>query len=437
MRKTIALLLMLAMMMGTMTGCKQDPEPSPSPSLSLEETVIGDYYLAIMENAETGESILMSNLEDDESDGDATTLEVKKRGRAAIVSAEYTVSGTWEVKGKRLLFVFDDGAMAFGEVSATYKDGVITLDLTEQIGGSWIFVLEGQKPPKIRGGGTKPTATPAPSGNPDIGVISGDENIVGDYYCAAIDYGYGENELAEDEYFTLKLGEDGYGTFDMNGSLLTATWKLEDETFTLITMVEESVGTYVDGVIRFKLMNLQNFIFVKEGEVLPGTNTKVFESPTTSIDMPSYWYGTMSFSLATGEFAEYNNTTVDIWGLVGNDSSTNKPYIEFYDVEYWGDEDHSWMSMYIDPDMRLVNQIIPDVGYEDAWLLDVYLEEEDEYYFTATLDNGALWFSYYLEMGDGVSNVFVDIFVREDGTSWDEENDYVLPSGYAQFQTGI
>jgi len=436
MRKTIALLLMLALMMGTMAGCKSEPEPTPSPSVSLEEAVIGNYYLAIMENAETGESILMSDLEDDESDGDTTTLEVKKRGRAAIVSPEYTMEGTWAVKGKRLTFTFDDGVLAFGEVSATYKDGVITLDLTEMIGGSWIFVLEGQKPPKIKGGTTKPTSTPEPTDAPDIGVISGDENIIGDYYCAAIDYGYGENDLSDSEYFKLNLWEDGTGTFDMNGSLLSATWRLEDETFTLITMLEETVGTYVDGVIRFKLLDLQNLIFVKEGEVLPGSNTKVFESPTTSIDMPSYWYGTMNFSLATGEFASRNNTSVDVWGIVGNDSGTNKPFIEFYDVEYWGEEDHSLMSMYINADKRLENKIVPDVGYEDAWLLDVYLEEADEYYFTAELDNGALWFTYYLELNDG-STVFVDLFVREDGAPWDEANDYALPTGYAQFQTGL
>ena len=104
----------------------------------------------------------------------------------------------------------------------------------------------------------------------------------------------------------------------------------------------------------------------------------------------------------------------------------DRPFFEIYDTEAC--DNNPILSMWILEDSYT---ILPDIGEEDAWLLDYYLTPDDTYDFTIDLEEGALAFEVDYEL-DGEWYEFY-FFLREEGAPWDVANDPLPPSYYEYY----
>ena len=143
-----------------------------------------------------------------------------------------------------------------------------------------------------------------------------------------------------------------------------------------------------------------------------------FVSSTTELKENTFWYGFAEISNHSGE-ENYSEGIYEVWGIIAADDS-GRTFFELYDnYDLEGGPILSyWIELY--PEYAGA-----DIGDEDAWLLNIYLVEDDEPYFSFWLDNGAIevWFPYEFE-GESFDFSF---FLREEGAEWDEENDPYLP----------
>ena len=92
--------------------------------------------------------------------------------------------------------------------------------------------------------------------------------------------------------------------------------------------------------------------------------------------------------------------------------STGKPYFEVFQD---GDSENPFLSMYMTIEEN-GTCIMPDIGTEDAWTVDTYLNAEDaENYQTFLNEDGSLMLSYDYTRYDGAYGCSVTMFFREDG----------------------
>ena len=116
------------------------------------------------------------------------------------------------------------------------------------------------------------------------------------------------------------------------------------------------------------------------------------------LQLGSRWHGTMELSGHSGK-GELENGVSEVWGYL--DSSGDRTYFEIYDFDidlvpegtelvpklsYWAEIDGS--------------RIVPVIGEEDAWLLNVYLDESDADELTFVYENGVLAACYFYYDGD-------------------------------------
>ena len=143
-----------------------------------------------------------------------------------------------------------------------------------------------------------------------------------------------------------------------------------------------------------------------------------FVSSTTQLKENSLWYGFAEISNHSGKEG-YEEGVYEVWGIIGTDDS-GRTFFELYDN--YDMENGPVLSYWISLSPYYAEA---EIGEEDAWLLDIYLLEEDESYFSFVLDNGAIevWYPYEFE-GESFDFYF---FLREEGAEWDEENDPYIP----------
>ncbi len=130
-------------------------------------------------------------------------------------------------------------------------------------------------------------------------------------------------------------------------------------------------------------------VFIPEA---PGTTSDSAEVPTfdsTPLRLGSWWHGILTISNYTG----YDDTLAgnyEVWGYFGT-ASGRTPYFELYDSDTVDDDTTVILSMFIDlyPD-----HFVPVIGEEDAWILDLYLDERDVDALTVYCKNGSLQFEY-------------------------------------------
>lgn len=289
------------------------------------------------------------------------------------------------------------------------------------------------------------------------------QDVIGKYVCIG-STGYGDSYDSDGEWIELKKG--GKGTFCM-GFEFDIKWKLDGENFessvTFLGIDESLNGTLKDGVLTVQYGDF-SYTFLKEGAQMPiGTDEPVagtsepsqdaldldalrgdsmldylsalgsgfapmvadggFVSPTKSIELGSVWYGTVRLETADGDKDD------DIFALI-NQNAAGNCYFEVFTNSDFTEEGlicSMWIDLYDD-------SFVADIGDKDAWIYEHYLTADEAFYFSPVLDNGLLHFFYpYTEDGEDMT---VQIYLREDGMPWDEEND-LLPPHYVEYKAAI
>lgn len=305
-------------------------------------------------------------------------------------------------------------------------------------------------------------------------------DVTGKYICIGESYGGDYSEPYSDSWVELNKGGKGvyHAGFDFK-----LKWKLSGEDFNatvqFLGMEETMAGTLKNGMLEVKYGEGLMLRFLKEGmesaegpsaEPLNGTESEngvaapdseagtgektganenavladtlvgAFEgagaSDSTgadmvilrpeSIDNPSTWFGYILCSNYWGDVEE--NIFKDAYAVVNTEK---KPYFEIFLAE---NTENPILSMYmsLEENGRTVR---PDIGSEDAWMLDNYLEAKDEEAYTFRLfDDGTLVNGVDYTAPDGSYGFHVEMFFRPDGSLWDENNE-TLPPGYAAYKT--
>lgn len=287
-------------------------------------------------------------------------------------------------------------------------------------------------------------------------------DVTGKYICVGESYYDAPlEEPYQESWLELKKGGKGiyYSGFEFN-----IKWKLDGEAFSatvsFLGMEDTMEGTLKDGVIDVKYGDM-TIRFVKEGVEVPagselaggssgvnapggtgvtGANDGVLVagsladafsgasagvpggSETAVIENPSTWYGWLALTDFWG--IDQEEDIYDAWAYVNMDS-TGKPYFEVFQD---GDSENPFLSMYMTIEEN-GTCIMPDIGTEDAWTVDTYLNAEDaENYQTFLNEDGSLMLSYDYTRYDGAYGCSVTMFFREDGAQWDEETTF-FPHG--------
>ena len=295
-------------------------------------------------------------------------------------------------------------------------------------------------------------------------------DVTGKYICVGESYYDAPlEEPYQESWLELKKGGKGiyYSGFEFN-----IKWKLDGEAFSatvsFLGMEDTMEGTLKDGVIDVKYGDM-TIRFVKEGVEVPagselaggssgvnapggtgvtGANDGVLVagsladafsgasagvpggSETAVIENPSTWYGWLALTDFWG--IDQEEDIYDAWAYVNMDS-TGKPYFEVFQD---GDSENPFLSMYMTVEEN-GTCIMPDIGTEDAWTVDTYLNAEDaENYQTFLNEDGSLMLSYDYTRYDGAYGCSVTMFFREDGAQWDEEND-LLPPRYDEYKAAL
>lgn len=295
-------------------------------------------------------------------------------------------------------------------------------------------------------------------------------DVTGKYICVGESYYDAPlEEPYQESWLELKKGGKGiyYSGFEFN-----IKWKLDGEAFSatvsFLGMEDTMEGTLKGGVIDVKYGDM-TIRFVKEGVEVPagselaggssgvnapggtgvtGANDGVLVagsladafsgasagvpggSETAVIENPSTWYGWLALTDFWG--IDQEEDIYDAWAYVNMDS-TGKPYFEVFQD---GDSENPFLSMYMTIEEN-GTCIMPDIGTEDAWTVDTYLNAEDaENYQTFLNEDGSLMLSYDYTRYDGAYGCSVTMFFREDGAQWDEEND-LLPPRYDEYKAAL
>ncbi len=239
-------------------------------------------------------------------------------------------------------------------------------------------------------------------------------------------------EMAEDTYF--EFSPDGTGTMSLSGESTLGEVEYDFDAGTM--EIEGESSTFeLDGDVLILYSTDPDFgesrmVFTKEGSPLWDEikeqksefdtfldDLTSFESPTTSLETGSEWYGTMAIANYTGP-----NNREGVFDVTASimDSDVG-PYFEVYDGSQTGA-----ISMYIELYSTYFIPIIDD----QAWTFNKYLTEDDLFDLSPIFFDGALEFIYHYDY-DGES-FDVHIFLRETGTPWNELYD-LLPPSYEEY----
>lgn len=353
-------------------------------------------------------------------------IELKNGGKGTYYSG-FEFDLEWKLSGET--FTGTVSFMGLGEpCNGTLKDGVLSVTYSD-----WTYVM-------VKDGVSAPAAEAANTGN----------QLAGAYLPSGVQLGgqqYSYDDMVSMDMVDgtfLKLNADGTGEVGLAGE--TPDSMTFDEATGIITFsTGETLPFSVNGntiSVDYSSMTSQDMIlyFVKEGSESDTTSdvagsladafgNVAFTSPTTEIVVPSNWYGTVRFYDFVG--ADSDEQTEDVWAFF--DYYDGKPYFEVWEKpnDELTEDDDALLSMYIIEDNQW---IIPDIGDKDAWLIDTYLTSADTNAYNVKLENGAL--NIIVPYTGTTGSCTCQIFLREDGTLWDEASD-PLPPSYDEYKAGI
>ncbi len=350
--------------------------------------------------------------------GGGIVFDIKKDGTCKLTFGPENLSGKWTKEKDGILikagaYTLQCKVKGTTMVIENYADSGMTLTLEKE------------------GGKSKPAAA---SSDPNVGVWK---------VVYAEMWGF-ETDISEvfENGFTIELLEKGKCKLNIDGTKGDGKWTFKDGEITI-----KGGGLDVSGTLKNDLLVLEDVMGIglnlklqKEGTInasLDGgrksgfsshavEEEKAFQSPTTAIEEGSAWYGTAVLSNFTpADRAAEVEGEKDVWAYIGTDN-TDRTFFEVYETPEM--DERPILSMYID----LYNDsFAADIGDGDAWLIDLLLDKSANVFFSPELENGALSIFYHLK-GKNVSFDFT-LFLREDGTPWDEEND-ILPPGYEDYK---
>ena len=275
-------------------------------------------------------------------------------------------------------------------------------------------------------------------------------DVTGKYICVGESYYDAPlEEPYQESWLELKKGGKGiyYSGFEFN-----IKWKLDGEAFSatvsFLGMEDTMEGTLKDGVIDVKYGDM-TIRFVKEGVEVPAGSELAGGSSGVNAPGGTGVTGANDGVLVAGSLADaFSGASAGVpggsetavienpstwYGWLALTDSTGKPYFEVFQD---GDSENPFLSMYMTIEEN-GTCIMPDIGTEDAWTVDTYLNAEDaENYQTFLNEDGSLMLSYDYTRYDGAYGCSVTMFFREDGAQWDEEND-LLPPRYDEYKAAL
>ncbi len=360
------------------------------------------------------------------------SIELFDDGSTTITFDGESEDGTWTLDGTNLSVTYDGV-----DVSGSIVDGVLMLINIQDTGMDIYFTRDGIPPDFIdfeveESSDTESSTNPEESSETESSTEpeeSSEAEIVTDpalgywdIYSIILDGEEVDIPTAYPDGFSIELLEGGEALLIEGATVTYATWYIDEYDILNITDGDFSImGSAVDDFLTVTDMDtMTTFMFVKEGsDILTGgvDTGDDFVSSTTSIEINSYWYGSMTITNYTGIYDL--GGVYDIWGYVVD--SESGPYFEIYTMGET--EDIYLFSSYI----TLYDDSFETIATNgDAWVMDRPLGEEDEIYFSPTLENGALIMDYHYIYEEEEYNL--QFFLREEMTDWDLENDPLPPS---------
>lgn len=353
-------------------------------------------------------------------------IELKKDGKGTYYSG-YEFDLAWKLDGE----VFTGTVSFMGledSCNGTLKDGVLSVAY-----GDWTYVMvkEGVDAPAgaAADAGSKLSGSYLPSG-----ILINEQRLSYDDMVSI--------DMVDGTY--LLLNADGTGELGLAGE--TPDSMAFDESTGIITFdTGETLPFTVDGdtiTVDYSGMTKQGMIlyFTREGgepaaaggvadSMADAFNIGSFASPTTEIAIPSNWYGTVRLY----DFADTGSEeqVADVWAFF--DNYQGKPYFEIWEkpLDEITSDESPLLSMYVVEDGQW---LIPDIGSDDAWIIDTYLTEADAAAYTVKLQNGAL--NIIVPYTGSSGSCTCQFFLRGDGAPWDEAND-PLPPSYDAYKAGL
>lgn len=138
------------------------------------------------------------------------------------------------------------------------------------------------------------------------------------------------------------------------------------------------------------------------------------------------WYGWVAVTEAWG-YTDNSDEIHDAYGIVDIDAGTGVPFIEMTTPEL----ENPFLSMYIDASLGAI--IKPIIGYEDAWIMDRYLTDEDWEDVVLLYDGSAIFGQYEYRDPNADAGYTITVYIRPYGALWDESEETVPPGYYDDY----
>ncbi len=117
--------------------------------------------------------------------------------------------------------------------------------------------------------------------------------------------------------------------------------------------------------------------------------TSIWVGGDAALTEGSTWHGSYEISNHAGK-GELTNGSTEVWGLLG--TSGERLFFELYPEPDFTGSTKPLLSCWARVED---NRIIPEIGEEDAWFLNIYLTEDDRDAMSFTLEDGVLGAQYF------------------------------------------
>ena len=398
--KTAVAVIIAAVMLLSMTGCE---------SLgNILQGQKGDMWHAVYATIE-GQRFEAADLFET-----GVTVELKRNGKCVITVDGSPCEGEWDCT---------DGVMTIsgfliGCTGRMEPDVMYLYDFMSS-GMDLMFTRDGAAPDI----GADPTATIPAAADPTQAPAER-EGMLGRYLLheAIIEGVHKDNAALAAE----GLLEDSYILFD-------------EEAWGELSFSDQLFDSFSYDEAQSVLYFTENdpFPYTLEGDIvtleLPGWEmTLMFKyDPTFTVGVTTLagsWEGWLNCSSCVGEGLTEGYQAV--YASIDKDD-TGRWYFEVYQYDYV-DGDMPLISMWLeDFDMTTATTLMPDIGEDDAWVLDTCLLESEADEFRQTIaDDGSLTIEYSYIRHDFSASCLVTVFLRPYGAEWYDYD--ILPPGFGE-----
>lgn len=182
-----------------------------------------------------------------------------------------------------------------------------------------------------------------------------------------------------------------------------------DEASSIITDdVGESLPYTVDGsALTLHFPDDMTMVFEKQDSSAEASDASAEGGDLATVD---YWYGWI---------ADEDDNTYDVWGVLGTDEATGRPYLELFEDPDSDPVFSAFVSINYEAGL-----VTPEIGEDDAWLYDTMLTAEDADNCFIYYEEGELVCGFNTNGEEGFE---ILANMRPEGAEWPE--DELLPPG--------